>query len=454
MHIEYICWRCVGDDYLKKEIKERRRVNVCSLCSRNARCYSFVELVNRVDEVFKEYFIHAEEITRFLFEDDTNDAFSEQDGKTTEQVVIELIDCHHKVAEEIAEKLEERESYDVLKNGENGFYFGEKIFVERSIYPYYLLEIWEEFCSEVKHQHRFLSPNVLKYLNDIFGDISVLQLNYNNQLIHTIESDGEQCIIFRARSTDDIHKAIKMHECPEEKLSPPPKEKATPGRMNPAGIPVFYGSFESGTCLSEVRPYVGEWVIIGEFKIIKPLKILDLTVLDEPVPIMSYFHPSYKDIMQLIYFMKYFHMEVQKPILPKDEALDYLPTQVVSEYLANPNQFHPMVDGIIFNSSQSDGKNITLFNYNIENKDNSEKDTEEDKTKLNVDEINQIIHKSVVNNKLIRLFVEDDVDIEPVLKVNNENVKIQKVTSINIQSTEYTTDLDFFEDLSTFTPEL
>jgi hypothetical protein len=113
-----------------------------------------------------------------------------------------------------------------------------------------------------------------------------------------------------------------------------------------------------------------------------------------------------------------------------------------------------MVDGIIFNSSQSDGKNITLFNYNIENKDNSEKDTEEDKTKLNVDEINQIIHKSVVNNKLIRLFVEDDVDIEPVLKVNNENVKIQKVTSINIQSTEYTTDLDFFEDLSTFTPEL
>ena len=49
-------------------------------------------------------------------------------------------------------------------------------------------------------------------------------------------------------------------------------------------------------------------------------------------------------------------------MLPEEEEREYLPTQVVAEYLASSSG--PDLDGTIFNSSQTggDGSNLVLFN--------------------------------------------------------------------------------------------
>jgi hypothetical protein len=53
--------------------------------------------------------------------------------------------------------------------------------------------------------------------------------------------------------------------------------------------------------------------------------------------------------------------ELTKPVMPEEENFEYLPTQIVAEYLAE--KIKPNIDGIIFSSSQTqnDERNIILF---------------------------------------------------------------------------------------------
>ena len=52
---------------------------------------------------------------------------------------------------------------------------------------------------------------------------------------------------------------------------------------------------------------------------------------------------------------------MSRPIMPTDEDYEYLPTQVVAEYLSE--KMEPRLDGLIYLSSQRDGggENVVLF---------------------------------------------------------------------------------------------
>ena len=48
----------------------------------------------------------------------------------------------------------------------------------------------------------------------------------------------------------------------------------TGGRMNAAGISVFYGATDDETAIAGVRPPVGSWVATATFEVIRPLRLL------------------------------------------------------------------------------------------------------------------------------------------------------------------------------------
>lgn len=49
-----------------------------------------------------------------------------------------------------------------------------------------------------------------------------------------------------------------------------------------------------------------------------------------------------------------------RPVMPDDEAFDYLPTQAIADFLATENE--PQLDGIVFPSVQvKNGRNVVLF---------------------------------------------------------------------------------------------
>ncbi|MDX7018912.1 RES family NAD+ phosphorylase, partial [Klebsiella aerogenes] len=49
--------------------------------------------------------------------------------------------------------------------------------------------------------------------------------------------------------------------------------------MNAKGISVFYGATSKTNAVSEVRPPVGSFVVVSEFRVLRPVRLLDLTVL-------------------------------------------------------------------------------------------------------------------------------------------------------------------------------
>jgi hypothetical protein len=77
----------------------------------------------------------------------------------------------------------------------------------------------------------------------------------------------------------------------------------------------------------------------------------------------SHFDPDFHLRCSRAAFLRHLAHEIGQPVTPRDEQFEYLPTQVVSEYLAE--RAEPHLDGIVFRSSQTaeQGRNVVLFNH-------------------------------------------------------------------------------------------
>jgi hypothetical protein len=147
---------------------------------------------------------------------------------------------------------------------------------------------------------------------------------------------------------------------PDIHLGSPPARLANAGRMNARGISVFYGSTTAQTAIAEVRPPVGAKAAVARFSIIRPLRLLDLIALEHVQDGGSIFDSTLKDRLERVAFLQSLGQRMTRPVMPDDEAFDYLATQAIADFLATENE--PIVDGIIFRSVQvKNGRNTVLF---------------------------------------------------------------------------------------------
>ena len=121
--------------------------------------------------------------------------------------------------------------------------------------------------------------------------------------------------------------------------------------MNAHGIPVFYGAFSEEVAVAEIRPHVGGLIVVGKFEVIKPLKLLDLSQYRQGAYPGSMFAAGYRYRVTQWKFLRQFLSIICRPIQPSDEALEYVATQAIAEYLASELKF----DGIVYPSAQVGG---------------------------------------------------------------------------------------------------
>ena len=131
--------------------------------------------------------------------------------------------------------------------------------------------------------------------------------------------------------------------------------------MNAKGISVFYGATGGDTALAEVRPPVGSKVALARFKIIRPLRLLKLTLLSDVHVNGSIFDPEYAMRLGHKTFLRKLAGRMSRPVMPDDQDGEYLPTQAIADYLAANTALN--IDGIIFPSAQTqtDDLNVVLF---------------------------------------------------------------------------------------------
>lgn len=233
------------------------------------------------------------------------------------------------------------------------------------------IRYWENYCKIVKTKNRFTAF--------LFSD-GKDQYDHSqpkNFLFH-LAHDFMPTLIDVLQPGTKIYRAQINNENREllhEDLTSPPPQRSRNSRMSPAGISFFYVGRTPEVCIHEVRPSVAENVVVAEFEVIQKLFVLNLATEFEAR--RSIFDPEYSFTYEEYFkpFLEHFVGDISKPIRKTDNEIEYVPTQVFSEFIkainfnkswywpdANGNQSDVFVNGIIFNSSiMKDGKNLVLF---------------------------------------------------------------------------------------------
>lgn len=102
--------------------------------------------------------------------------------------------------------------------------------------------------------------------------------------------------------------------------------------MSPAGIPMFYGAADVDTAIKETAAHTDRpYVTAAAFATDRPCTVVDFTDLP-PVP--SMFDPDRGHARRPLLFLHEFVKQLSKPTRSSaHDQIDYVPTQIVTEYL-------------------------------------------------------------------------------------------------------------------------
>ncbi|MBB5868936.1 hypothetical protein F4553_002315 [Allocatelliglobosispora scoriae] len=217
---------------------------------------------------------------------------------------------------------------------------------------------WTEFCRKVKHEARFVFmsiPQEPSYKPDSFTATEFL-----TKFVDIIATTGVLLpvpagrVFWRGRLIDSTRPPAYSAAA----LGSPPAETASANRMSPAGISMFYGSDDVETAVAEIGAHsTKRYAAVGAFETVRPLTLLNLAALPEvPSLFDSVPRANYYDLR----FLHAFAEDLRKPVvLDGREHIEYVPTQVVTEYLRWIST--EQIDGILFRSAQTDGMSCVIF---------------------------------------------------------------------------------------------
>ena len=359
--MEYVCHDCIGDRFLTKVVRAEGIRVVCSYCNAVGEALPLDDLAQRIHEVLQAHFeLTPNQPTGYEYML-TKEGWWERPGYPVANVIADIAEVSEEIAIDVMELLSDHYGYRAIKDGEENPYSSDACYEERGPDNWSFHETWETFRNEIRFHKRFFSTYAEEALTHIFGDLGTHK-SRGESVIREISPDDETFHIWRGRkaqSPKDLEAILKSPAC---EIGPPPTRLAKSGRMNALGIPVFYGSIEKDTSIAELRAPVGSQVVVAKFELLRPVKLLDLDALTEIYVEVSHFDPDYVTHTGRAAFLRSLAHEICRPIMPQDKASEYLPSQVVAEYLAYKLDLR--LDGIIFGSSQTGcGRNVVLFNH-------------------------------------------------------------------------------------------
>lgn len=212
--------------------------------------------------------------------------------------------------------------------------------------PDEVLSLFSLIGEHLKYKNRFSLPESLENLVSEFIDY-----HKDNAISLDINDRFWRARIQQFRQKEAFH-AMDM--------GAPPQGTSSSGRINPQGISYLYGAFSIETAISEIRPWKGAEITVGEFEINNKLEVIDLENISKTGSFakdISDIERSLKSqttskIVNNLYF--------STPVHNHDE-LAYLPSQYISERFKSAG-FHALLYPSVLHE---EGKNIALFNPNL-----------------------------------------------------------------------------------------
>jgi hypothetical protein len=364
-----VCAVCIGESYLQTQIMQEGKIGQCDCCqSEDNPTVPLDELAQQIHSVLEDHYRMTSpdpEGVDFLA---SKEGYWEQPGEPVTVAIMNLIDSSEELAEAVREYLSDQ--YD--PHGKHALvdpcpYAEDSQYEERPIDTYEYQESWDSFRQEILSRARFFNQTAKFALEHLFQGVAQLSTHEGDSVVRILNSEDS---IFRGRLANSFEALEEIIKSAPESMGAPPSRHASAGRMNAEGISVFYGATDIDTCIAEIRAPVGGYVVVGRFELLNELRLLDLAKLRAVFLSGSLFDHEHTESLSRVQFLKQLESELTQPVVPGSESRDYLPTQVVAEYLAD----HPemQLDGIMFASSQVSseegadasqrkGKNVVLF---------------------------------------------------------------------------------------------
>lgn len=362
---KHICHACIGEKYLAAEVKTKGAIGLCAYCGEVDSSLTIDEFADEIETAFASHYTRTAEGPDSMQErmqaDRESSYYWTREGSPAIEAIQEAAGVDEEPAGDVLEILQDRHGAvgkDALL--EESEFDGDAHYEEKGPDNQAWHEEWDNFVQSLKTEARFFSRTAGEHLAAVFGGIDQLKTHDGRPLVVAAGPQTALDHLYRARvfqAEDQLKEALAR---PDRHLGSPPHRAARAGRMNAQGIAVFYGATHATVTLAEVRPPVGSEVVVARFDICRPLRLLDLTALGDVHDDGSIFDPTLKRRLERAAFLRSLGTRMAQPVMPDDEAFEYLPTQAVADFLGAMNE--PRLDGIIFPSAQTgEGKNVVLF---------------------------------------------------------------------------------------------
>lgn len=361
-----ICFRCVGEPYLREEIRTTGKQRICSYCENSFPSFTLDEVAERVEAAFAEHYLRTSDQPDSweysLLSDKESNYSWERHGVPVLDAIADAANLPELAAEDIQQILDEKYwDFEATKAGEETEFSSDSYYEEKGASDAGWQEEWRAFETSLKTEARFFSRAAAEHLASVFADIAKMHTRDGRPLVVDAGPGFALSSIYRARIFQSDAR-LEVALCrPDQHLGSPPPPLATAGRMNACGISVFYGASDPGVAIAEVRPPVGSQVAVARFEIIRPLRLLDLTAVSDVSATGSIFDPDYARRLERTTFLRSLSGRITRPVMPDDETFEYLATQALADFLATIA--NPPLDGILFPSAQaaSGALNVVLF---------------------------------------------------------------------------------------------
>ena len=359
---KFLCSDHFSDPYLRDYIKLHGTLGECSYCGSRGTVLDLADFVEYIGIRLAEYLEDIDNAGLFLASSFYDDGDEEIPGFIRRCGYIAPED-----ADFYESNLDAMDDFGLIPDSDSLYEdISSSLYLENKIRrdPTSLLLsdelslLWSRFSNLVKYQQRYTF-----FKSSLFDEESLL---HSSSSLSDILTELSSLV---RRVEDTIHTGVVLYRCrPATKtdtvtgftdLTSPPARVAKANRLSPAGIPMFYGSFDKETPLAETRNYAKSLPLIyrGSFETTKDLRVVNLCNM----PKLSFWMPSG---WQEYSFLYQFHKEISKPIAEGDNPeIEYIPSQIFTEYLRYlcKSSIGEPYDGIVYQSALTKRRNIVLF---------------------------------------------------------------------------------------------
>jgi hypothetical protein len=359
-----VCADCIGESYLADLVTHSGTPAPCYYCSVHGQTITVEKLSEYVERAINQHYVRTAsepEGYEYYAQRETGDWY--RSGEPVVEVVAQMLRADEAIAKDVQEVLDEKTSdWDSVIWGEEQPFSDEAHYEETtSVDHTSISEEYRQFETVIIERARYFSPETRRFLRSLFGQLQGLRTHDGRPVLLDVGPGQTINSFFRARVFQDDTQLERALASPDKDIGPPPPRLGRAGRLNAAGVSLFYGADTAEVALAEVRPPVGSRVVIARFELLRPARLLDIDALKSLLVEGSVFDPEYLERLKHAAFLDSFSRRFTQPVMPDHETFEYIPTQAVADYLAN--EVEPLLDGIFYASPQSAGagKNVALF---------------------------------------------------------------------------------------------